>query len=102
MSIRSLPDPNESNHAPRDRGSDSGNVIQIICPGCADAILLNPRRIERLRGSFILRCEKCAQLVEVRRQDAVRPIPDDIAELYTAEPVDARPAGWKRILGSRH
>jgi hypothetical protein len=102
MTVRLLPDPNmETPAEPKDRCGDSGNVIQIICPGCMQANVLDPRRVERLRKTFGLRCAECAALVEVR-SGATRPVPDDIASLYTTEPIDARPAGWKRLLGSRH
>ena len=101
MSVRPLSDPNDEPTGPRDRGTDSGNVIQIICPGCTRAILLDPRRVAPQRGKVALRCPGCDQIVEVRKDDRTRPIPDDIAELYTTEPSDRPPTGWKRILGSR-
>jgi len=102
MTVRPLPDPNEETTGLRDRITDSGNVIQIICPGCTRAILLDPRRVADLRGKVAVRCPGCDEIVEVRKDDATRPIPDDIAELYTTEPIDRGPSGWKRILGSRH
>jgi len=103
MTVRLLPDPNTgTTPEPKDRCGDSGNVIHIICPGCTQANVLDPRRVERLRKTFGLRCAECRALVEVRHGDATRPVPDDIASLYATEPINARPAGWKRLLGSRH
>jgi hypothetical protein len=102
MTVRPLPDPDDETTGTKDRNADSGNVIQIICPGCRRAILLDPRRVKRLRGKAVLRCSRCDEVVAVRKNDKTRPVPDDIAELYIAEPTDSRPSGWKRFLGSRH
>jgi len=101
MTVRPLPDPDDERIGIQDRSADSGNVIQIICPGCVRAILLDPRRVEGMRGNVAIRCARCGEIVEVRKDDATRPTPDDIAELYTTEPSTWRPTGWKQILGPR-